>query len=134
MLNTFPSLLTYSLLAPFILRLTIGFIFVDLGILKFKSERARTIESLRALGLPSPENLALIYGAVQFIGGVMLIIGLYTQIAALVFVILGALEFYIEWTEREVLKRDIVFYLLMLAIALSILITGAGRFAFDIPL
>lgn len=134
MLNTFPSLLSYGLLAPLILRLVLGLICVDLGILKFKKERARWIATFEAYKLKPSKQLVRLLGLLEIAGGVLLIIGLYTQIAALVFVILFAAEFYIEYTEGGILKRDITFYLLVLAIALSLLLTGAGAYAFDIPL
>ena len=60
--------------------------------------------------------------------------GLWTQIAALAFVIFTTIELYIEWQAREILRRDIVFYLLIFAISLSLLLTGAGAYAIDIPL
>ena len=134
MLNPFPDLLNYSTLAPFILRLVLGLIFLDLGILKFKSERKRWIASLQALHLSPAELLVTIFGLIEVVGGVLLILGAWTQIAALAFVIIVGLEFYIEYKDASVLKRDIVFYMLVLAIAVSLLLTGAGAFAFDIPL
>ncbi|MDQ3089838.1 MAG: DoxX family protein [bacterium] len=134
MLNTFPDLLTFSLFAPFILRVVLGVILIDLGILKFKSERSRWMASFEALRLRPAGNLVSLMGSIEIIGGIMLIVGIYTQIAALVFVVLFAIEFYIEWTEANVLKRDLVFYVLCFAISLSLLLSGAGAFAFDIPL
>ncbi|MES2213847.1 MAG: DoxX family membrane protein [Patescibacteria group bacterium] len=134
MLNTFPELLTYSQMAPFILRVVIGLIFLDLGLLKFKAEKSRWIASLQALGIGSPEIFVSLLGALEIIGGIMLIIGIYTQVAALGFIILTGLEIYIEYKEAALLKRNIVFYVLLCSIALSLLLTGAGAFAFDIPL
>lgn len=134
MLNTFPDLLTYSQLAPFILRVVLGLIFIDLGLLKFKAEKSRWIASFQALHLKPADILVSIFGTVQLVGGLMLIVGLYTQIAALAFVILSGMELYIEYKDATILKRDIVFYILVLSIAVSLLITGAGAFAFDIPL
>ncbi|MDB5254072.1 MAG: hypothetical protein JWL80_138 [Parcubacteria group bacterium] len=134
MLNPFPSLLAYSMLAPFILRLVLAFIVIDLGILKFNKEKHRWNQTLAALHL-NPANLVRqILGGVEVIGGLMLVFGVYTQIAALAFVILFGAEFYIEWKDKSILKRDLVFYLLVMVISLSILLTGAGAFAFDIPL
>ena len=43
-------------------------------------------------------------------------------------------QFYIEYKDATILKRDLTFYTLVLAIAISLLLTGAGAFAFDIPL
>jgi putative oxidoreductase len=134
MLNTFPELLNYSILAPFILRIVIGLIFVDLGILKFKGERKRWMETFEALKLKPSDILVSIYGLIQIIGGIMLILGIWTQIAALIFVIFTAIELSLEWTEGLILKRDIVFYVLLFSISLSLLLTGAGAFAIDLPL
>ena len=134
MLNPFPELLSYSLLAPFILRVILGVIFVDLGVLKFKKERARFIASFEALHLKPAKELVTLAGILDIVGGTMLILGLYTQIAALAFVILTGIEIYIESKDTKILKRDMTFYVLVLIIAVSLLLTGAGAFAFDIPL
>lgn len=134
MLNPFPELLTYSLLAPLILRLVLGFIFVDLGFLKFKGERERWISSFDTLGLRPADLFTSLYAALQIIGGLMLIVGLWTQVAALVFVIFTGIELYIEWRAREIFKRDIVFHLLLFVISISLLLSGAGAYAIDIPL
>jgi uncharacterized membrane protein YphA (DoxX/SURF4 family) len=119
MLNPFPELLVYSTLAPFILRVVLGLIFLDLGASKLKTRKF---------------NLSTALGALQILGAVMLFIGFYTQIAALGFVILTGIELYIEWKDAQVLKGDLVFYVLLFAISLSLLLTGAGAYAKDIPL
>lgn len=134
MLNPFPELLSYGLLAPFLLRIVLGFIFIDLGFLKFKTEKTRWIASFETLGIKPADFFVPLYAVLQIIGGLMLLMGFYTQIAALGFVILTGIELLIEWKTREILKRDLVFYLLLFVISLSILITGAGAFAFDLPL
>jgi uncharacterized membrane protein YphA (DoxX/SURF4 family) len=134
MLNVFPELLTYSTFGPFLLRVVIGLIFVDLGLLKFKDEKKRWITTFKSLGLKPADGLVSVYGLIQLIGGFMLLLGAWTQVAALGFAIFTAIEGYIEWTEGSILKRDIVFYILLLAISLSLLVTGAGAFALDLPL
>jgi len=134
MLNPFPELLSYSLLAPLFLRIILGVIFVDLGVLKFKSERSRFIASFEALHLKPAKEIVSLAGILDIVGGIMLILGLYTQIAALAFVILTGIEIYIESKDTKILKRDMTFYVLVLIIAVSLLLTGAGAFAFDIPL
>lgn len=134
MLNPFPDLLSYSLLAPLILRLVVGLIFIDLGVLKFRSEKERWLASFDALHLRPADLFVNLYGFLQVAGGILLVVGLWTQLAALAFVIFTGIELYIEMTAREVLKRDLVFYLLVFTISLSLLFTGAGAFAFDIPL
>jgi len=134
MLNPFPELLVFSMMAPFILRVLLGIIFIDLGILKFKGERLSWLSSFEALSLRPADLLLPIYALVQIVSGLLLLIGLWTQIAALVLVIFTGFELFIEWRAKDVLKRDLVFYLLVFAISVSLLLTGAGRYALDIPL
>lgn len=134
MLNPFPELLMYSLLAPFILRVLVGLIFIDLGLLKFRGEKEGWANSFETLGLRPTELFLPLYALLQIVGGLLLLVGLWTQVAALAFIIFSGIELYIEWQAGEILKRDIVFYLLIFAISLSLLITGAGAYAIDIPL
>lgn len=134
MLNPFPDLLVYSMLAPFILRIVAGLVFIDLGILLFKGEKERWLTSLSVLRIPNPKMTAKILGGIEVIGGVALIFGFYTQIAALVLALLTFCEAYVEYKYPIVLKRNLVFYVMLLAIVLSLLLSGAGRPAFDLPL
>ncbi|MEX2013926.1 MAG: DoxX family protein [Parcubacteria group bacterium] len=134
MLNLFPDLLMYSFFGPFILRVLLGVIFIDLGLLKFRSEKAGWIASFDTLGLRPADLFVTFYALLQVVGGLLLLLGLWTQAAALAFVLFSGIELYIEWQAREVLKRDIVFYLMVFAISLSLLLTGAGAYAIDIPL
>jgi uncharacterized membrane protein YphA (DoxX/SURF4 family) len=124
----------YSLLGPFILRLVVGLIFIDLGFLKFRAEKERWLSSFETLGLHPVDFFLPVYALVQIVGGFLLLIGLWTQIAALIFVVFTGIELYVEWRAGDILKRDIVFYILIFAISLSLLLTGAGAYAIDIPL
>ncbi len=134
MLNPFPELLAYSFFAPLLLRLVLGLLFIDLGLLKFKGEKQRWIASFDSLRLRPADLMVTVYGALQIAGGLMLIAGLWTQVAALFFVLSTGAELFIEWKTKEILKRDLVFYILTFVMALSLLVTGAGVYAIDIPL
>lgn len=134
MLNPFPELLTYSLLSPFILRVVAGLIFINLGALAFRNEKKRWEISLSALKVPRAETAVKILGGVEIAGGIMLFLGFYTQIAALVLALLTFSEAYIEYKDPAILKRNIIFYSMLFAIVLSLLFSGAGAFAIDLPL
>lgn len=134
MLNPFPDLLTYGLLAPFILRVVAGLIFVNLGILVFKNEKDRWLSSLTVLKIPNPKIALKVLGAIEIAGGIMFILGFYTQLAALVLGLLTFAEAYTEYKDPLILKRNFVFYTMLLAITLSLLLSGAGAFAIDLPL
>ena len=134
MLNPFPDLLTYSLLAPFILRIVVGLIFIDLGVLAFKSEKEKWIVSFSTLRVPNPKLAVKIFGAIEVALGIMLILGFYTQIAALILGLLTFTEAYVEYKEPVILKRNLIFYVMLFAIVLSLLFSGAGAYAIDLPL
>ncbi|MDP2642106.1 MAG: DoxX family membrane protein [bacterium] len=134
MLNPFPDLLMYSLLGPLLLRVLLGLIFLDLGILKFRAEKERWVASFETLGLRPADLFVPLYALLQIIGGLLLLVGLWTQVAALAFVIFSGIELYVEWQARDILKRDVVFYVIIFTISLSLLLTGAGAYALDIPL
>ena len=122
------------MLGPVVLRLVLGLIFIDLGGLKLRSEKSQWLNSFETLGVRPADLFVPIYAILQIVGGILLIAGLWTQGVALAFVIFTGIELYIEWGAREVLKRDLVFYLLLFAISLSLVFTGAGAYAIDIPL
>ncbi|OHB10408.1 MAG: hypothetical protein A3H60_00215 [Candidatus Zambryskibacteria bacterium RIFCSPLOWO2_02_FULL_44_12b] len=124
----------YSFIAPFILRVLLGLIFIDLGVLKLRDEKAGWLASFETLGLRPADLFVSIYALLQIVGGLLLLIGLWTQVAALAFAIFSGIELYVEWKARDILKRDMVFYLLIFVISLSLLLTGAGKYAIDIPL
>ncbi len=134
MLNPFPELLNYALLAPFLLRALLGLIFLDLGILKLRGERSRWITSFETLHLNPADLLVGFYALLQIAGAALLFLGLYTQVAALFFALSTGAELFVETRAQSVLKRDYTFYLILFVISLSLLLTGAGAFAFDIPL
>ena len=134
MLNPFPDLLVYSLIAPLFLRVVAGAIFVNLGILAFRGEKQRWLNSFSVLRIPQPILTLKILSAIEIIGGIMLIVGFYIQIITLILALFIFAESYIEYKDPSILKRNLVFYIMLLTIIISLLFSGAGAFAFDLPL
>ncbi len=122
MLSLFPSLLTYEQLSPFILRIVLGVTLAYFGYLK-----------LMGKGQSSGSNTK-IYGAVEVITAAFLVIGLYTQLAALINAVILAIKIIFKARDKKLLTDGINYYLLLLAIAVSLIFTGAGWFSFDLPL
>ena len=134
MLSTFPELLSFGLLSPFILRVVLGMVLFNLGYLKFGREK-NSWTNFFNLTFLKPANLWVkIFALIQIVGGLMLIAGFYTQITALVFVVITLVELGVEKREPALINRNFVFYLLLFAISLSLLFSGAGAFAVDLPL
>lgn len=134
MLSVFPNLFTYGLLAPFILRLIVGVIFLELGYLKLGKEKSAWNMFFQTIHFKPSYFFVILLAIIEIISGAFLVIGFLTQIAALVMSIILFAEAYVELRDGTLLKRDVIFYTLLLVICLSLLLTGAGSFAFDLPL
>ena len=134
MLSVFPSLLTYKMLAPFILRLVAGIILLDIGYLKLGKEKTAWHDFFELIHFKPSYFFVTLLAVIEIVAGTFILTGYLTQLAALVMAIILFAESYIEMKDGSLLKRDIVFYLLLLAICLSLLFSGAGAFAFDLPL
>lgn len=132
LLNVFPDLLNYSALAPTILRIILGILVINLGYLKIVSEKERWLELFETLNLRPVGLFLKVFSAIEIIGGIMLIIGVYTQIVALVFAVMYLCEAILDYEEESLVKRSLPFYILLCAISISLLLTGAGLFAVDI--
>ncbi len=134
MLSVFPALFTYKLLAPFILRVVIGIVFLDLGYLKLGKEKTVWHDFFEVIHFRPSYFYVTLLAVIEIISGAFILTGYLTQLAALVMAIILFAECYIETRDGSLLKRDIVFYFLLLAICVSLLFSGAGYFAFDLPL
>ncbi len=116
MLNPFPLLF----LAPvtyFILRVVLGFVLIHTSHRILTEATASTQRKLVAV---------LLGGA-----GGLLVLGLYTQIGALLSFVITTLCFARQGTLPGLARTTLLF---MVVISFSLFITGAGSFAFDIPL
>ena len=120
MLSLFPSLLSYSQFSPFIIRITLGVILVYFAYKAFRD---------------CPQNTkAKIIGVVEGISGILISIGLWTQLAALIIAIDLVIRLADRIRNKSFLTDGVNYYLLLLVLALSLLVTGAGKLAFDLPL
>jgi len=133
-LSIFPDLLTFWLLAPFILRVIVGLIFIYFGISKIWKEQERRISFFEKIGFGAGVAFFWLVSTLEIIGGVLLILGLFTQLAALTlsFVILGAI--YSKIRRPDLLENTLEFFILLLAVLLSLIFLGPGFWAIDLPL
>jgi len=133
-LSIFPDLLTFWLIAPFVLRITVGFIFIYFGVTKIWKERKRRISFFNKLGLGAGFMFFWIISTIELIGGVFLVLGFFTQIVSLILsiIIIGAI--YAKIKNPALLDNSLEFFFLTLAVLFSLLFLGAGFFAIDLPL
>jgi putative oxidoreductase len=130
-LNTFPNLLTFGVLSALILRVVLGFIVIDLGYLKLSKEKSRWQNLFELIYFNPSKYFVKIVALVEIIGGLMLLVGAYTQIVAMVFAVAFLCEAILEYREDSLEVRNLPFYVLMFAISLSLIFSGAGAFALD---
>jgi uncharacterized membrane protein YphA (DoxX/SURF4 family) len=132
MLNPFPGLLDLAFFAPTILRVVVGLVFLYSAYALYLRRAELAHIHFPIVG----SGPLLIWGAVvvHTIIGAMLILGYYTQIAALLAVLGGikGIVFAKKYPRFFILCR--LEYGFIIAICLSLLISGAGAFAYDLPL
>ena len=120
--------------SPLILRVVIGIIVINLGILKLNKEKISWQKLFETINFLPTQIFVKILAFIEIIGGLILIAGAYTQITAMVFSALFFCEAILEYREPVLEKRNITFYILMFSISLSLIFLGAGFLAFDLPL
>jgi len=115
--SLFPSLLAYQQVGPLIIRVVLGLTLAYFG-----------YEKILGRGQSSGSN-SRTYGAVEIFISLFLIIGLYTQLAALLNVVILIIKIGLKFKEDKLLSAGINYYILLLAMAVSLLFTGAGFLA-----
>ena len=114
-LTTFPGLLTYMLIAPFLLRVAVGTLRLFAGGERYKK---------------GDKWLGVLY----ILSSLFIIIGFYTQIAAIVAILCIKFDYWREKKAGTVSREKMALTILMEVILISLLFTGPGFLAFDLPL
>ncbi len=134
MLNPFP-IQFLAMLAYALLRLCVGFLFFRAGLRHIKNRQQLT-EPLAHTFPFFPFGRTALWMTVitELMVGSMFFLGLYTQIAAIISMAF-CLKFAI-WNRRlpSEFFEGRSFYTLLFFASLSLFITGAGAFAFDLPI
>ncbi|MSU45128.1 MAG: hypothetical protein EXS47_00630 [Candidatus Zambryskibacteria bacterium] len=114
-LSIFPDLLTFNLLAPALLRLACGLFLLYLGWERYKK----------------PYKWSLF---AYVIVGILLILGLYTQIAVIVALIILKFDFWESRKTTSISREKYILQVMVNVVLISLLFTGPGFLAFDLPL
>jgi len=123
MLNPFPELLSWSYFAPFALRIVLALYFITLALTTYRHHHKK------ADGM----NYSVL-ATIELIVGSLLLAGFYTQIAGAVAAAFGLIGLTLRFKKSPAAPESAWFYLLAAVVALSLIVLGAGPFAFDIPL
>ena len=73
-------------------------------------------------------------GVAEVLAGLFLLFGFFTQVAAIVGIFLFFTLLHIENRDERILPNTSTFYLIMVVLSISLLFSGAGAFAIDLPL
>lgn len=129
MLSLFPSLLTYQLVVPFVLRIALAVSLLSCCYKKVKSDQC---SFFNCWGSISDNRLkaAVIF---HFMVSIFLILGLFTQAAAILAMVgIAAKELVLK--QRGEKCADKATLVLLIAVCFSLLILGPGIFSIDLPL
>ena len=114
-LSLFPNLFSYPFLAYFILRIVVTYAILRIGAMRWKSVY---------------KYLAI----ADFVAGILVLVGLYTQGALILVMLLIIKEWYIN-SQTAPLTGDERFILCTIfTLAFALMFLGAGAFALDYPL
>jgi putative oxidoreductase len=121
-------------LALLILRVVLGIIMVYHGWPKV-TNLGGTIEGFSGMGIPAPALAAVFAMVAEFFGGLLILAGVFTDIAGLMFTIdmLGAITFVHAKNGFAVNEGGVEWPLALVAIALAIALAGPGRYAAATP-
>jgi putative oxidoreductase len=134
MLNTFPTLLAFGLIAPFLLRVSVGLVMIEFGYSKITKQKQDKSSMFESLGMKPGIYYAYAFGLIEIAIGLALVVGIFTQIASLLSAIICTLAILVKRRNGENVKSSFGFLILCLVISLSLIFSGAGFLAFDIPL
>ncbi len=133
MLNPFPHLLVYGFFAPTLLRVAAALVLFYVAYFLTTKRHELLNTSLPLIGKPQLWILRAA-AAIDALIGLSLLVGYDTQWAA----ILGAVIAVkcLIWKRRypAIVPLSHIASLLLLVICLSLLVSGAGAFAYDLPL
>jgi uncharacterized membrane protein YphA (DoxX/SURF4 family) len=126
--------------AVWLIRLLVGAVFVSEGIQKFLFPAELGVGRFTKIGIPSPEVLAPFVGVVEIVGGLLLLLGLLTRLAALALVVDMLVA--ITTTKIPLLLKEGFWKMAheartdwsMLLGALFLLVVGAGVWSLDVLL
>ena len=132
MLNVFPSLLTYSFFAPMLLRALVALSIAYIVWVQYK--RREEISHMRAPLIGVVGGLLWLGLAAELAVAAALFVGYYTQIAALFGLALSLKHYIFAKKYPSVIPFSRATYVFIFIICFTLLLTGAGALAFDLPL
>ena len=126
----------YAAISPYsytLIRVALGLILIPHGFNKlFLNDAVPTARNFVNFGWSNPLVWAYFIGSIEFFGGLLIALGLFTRIAAAAVVIqMTVISFVILWPNWFWGQRGMEFALLKDIVALAIYFRGGGRYSLD---
>ena len=113
---------------PLLLRAVLGVVFIAHGFQRIEGGVQGFSQSIARLGLPAPHLFAWAAAFCEFLGGICVLIGLFTRYASLALAIVVAAT---RVRLHEGLIGGYEYPLVLLAVAAAVMLMGAGPISFD---
>src|SRR4051812_37512304 len=117
-MDLFPILEHHEQIAAMLLRIVLGVTLVYFA-----------LQKIRAQGQSAGSN-STIYGYIEFIIAALLILGLFTQLAALINAFILLIKIGFKSKEDKLLSHGVNYYILLLTMAVALVLIGPGIWAF----
>lgn len=132
MLSLFPELYSWSFFAPMLLRIVLGLFVLSAAWHAYQKAKAARTHFRGAL---REEVIScVILSGVLLADSVLLVIGLYLQLAAVIACASGVVALWLKKGQSSEVPESTWAYILMTIIALSLVVLGPGAYAVDLPL
>ena len=133
--SLFPALLDYQVLGTFMLRATLGLLFVYSAYAHIFRKRTGRIEFFETVKLHPARIFFLITTVAELIAGTLLTLGLYTQpVAAITGMVMLLTVLLKRYRTTAITHHNFEFYILLGVVSFALLFLGPGAFAIDLPL
>jgi uncharacterized membrane protein YphA (DoxX/SURF4 family) len=133
MLSLFPQILFLAPIGTALIRVAAGLAIIYTGWMLYSSREAIARERLPLIGT-CPEWFTVIGSFIYIVIGALIAVGLYTQVAALLGALIALKSAIFAKRYATIIPLPRSASLLLLAIMLCLVVSGAGAFAFDLPL
>jgi len=126
----------YEACAPYsytLVRVALGLILLPHGVNKlFFGDAVNAARTMAGLGLDPPLAWAYFIGVVEALGGLMMVLGLYTRVVAAAFIIqLAVIAFGVLWPKWWWGQRGMEYVTLMGLISIAVFFRGGGKLSLD---
>lgn len=123
----------WSTVGPFLIRVVVGLVFAAHGWQKLAGGVPGTAAFLSSLGFPAPEVFAVLLIIAELGGGLLLILGLFTTLAAKLTTIVALVALLTVHLKNGFFMATggYEFILVLLVASVSLILTGPGRWALE---